>query len=61
MYLDNERFKSKFREHKLEGIDFDLKTLCYSCYTQGLVDAMNYLVMILINYSYDKTRDFRWQ
>ena len=39
MYLDNEKFKSKFRDHKLDGIDFDLKTLCYSCYIQGLVDA----------------------
>lgn len=40
MYLDEQRFKSKFIDFKPEMPEFDLKTLCYSCYSQGLTDAV---------------------
>ena len=40
MYLDEQRFQSKFKDFKPEMPEFDLKTLCYSCYSQGLTDAV---------------------
>ena len=40
MYIDEQRFQSKFRDFKSQTPEFDLKTLCYSCYSQGLTDAV---------------------
>ena len=40
MYIDEQRFQSKFRDFKPQTPEFDLKTLCYSCYSQGLTDAV---------------------
>ena len=39
MYLDEQRFQSKFRDFKPQKPEFDLKTLCYSCYSQGVTDT----------------------
>ena len=43
MYLDEQRFQSKFRDFKPTIPEFDLKTLCYSCYSQGIRDTMETL------------------
>ena len=40
MYIDEQIFQSKFRDFKPQTPEFDLKALCYSCYSQGLTDAV---------------------